>query len=378
MPEHQSAPEIHLPSLSITGFRGIANLTIPQLGHVTLIAGSNNSGKTSILEGVRLLTDNAAPEVIRDILQLREENAAGLVLETESATGEIFHVSALFNGFPQLADRPAPIVISTQDGSRSLQMGVEWFVENMVEDGSARFVSVEYESDGDYDVIPALVVYTGSARRIYPIDQIDRLTSSRRPPMRRESNRLYSRFVNSSSTERTESLGPLWDNIALTDHESHIVEALRIIDPSISAVTMVGERSMRQSRTALVRSEQFSRRVPLRSFGDGMNRLFGIVLSLVNVNDSILLIDEFENGLHFSVQLHVWRMIFSLVEQLNAQVIATTHSSDCIAGFAQAAAEYKTVEGRLVRIDRMGDEIRVIQYGEEDLQIATRQRIEVR
>ena len=378
MLEQRSAPEIHLPSLSITGFRGIANLTIPQLGHVTLIAGNNNSGKTSILEGVRLLTDNAAPDVIRDILQLREENAPGLALGTESATGEIFLVSTLFNGFPLLADGPAPIVISTQDGSRRLQMGVEWFIENIVEDGSTRLANIERDLLGEYDTVPALVVETDSGRQIYRIDQIDRLTSSRRPPTRRDSNRLYSRFVNSSSTERTELLGPLWDNISLTEHESHVVEALRIIDPSISAVTMVGERSMRQSRTALVRSGQFSRRIPLRSFGDGMNRLFGIVLSLVNVNNSILLIDEFENGLHFSVQLDVWRMIFSLVEQLNAQVIATTHSSDCIAGFAQAAAEYKTVAGRLVRIERIGDETRVIQYGEEDLQIATRQRIEVR
>ena len=378
MSDESSVPEIHIPNLSIRGFRGIADLSISRLGHVTLIAGGNNSGKTSILEAVRLLTDGAAPEVIRDILQLREENVEGLSYDRLSADGENFLVSALFHGFPEISDTFAPIRISSHNGTRQVLLEVDWFQETLGEDGSSRLMPVSDELNAEYEIVPALVVLADRARRIYPIDRINRLTSARRPLIRRDADRARSRFVNSSSTERTEILGPLWDNIALTDREPHVLEALRIIDPDISAVSMVGERSIRQSRTAVVRSGQFLHRVPLRSFGDGMNRLFGIILSLVNVNDSVLLVDEFENGLHFSVQLNVWRMIFSLVRQLNVQVIATTHSLDCVLGFAQAAAEHSTVEGLLVRIDRIDDHIRVIEYGEEDLQIAARQRIEVR
>ena len=353
-------------------------MSISRLGHVTLIAGGNNSGKTSILEAVRLLTDGAAPEVIRDILQLREENVEGLSYDRLNADGENFLVSALFHGFPEISDAFAPIRISSDSGTRQVLLEVDWFQETMGEDGNTRLTPFSDELNAEYEIIPALVVLADRSRRIYPIDSINRLTSARRPPIRRDADRVRSRFVNSSSTERTDLLGPLWDNIALTDREPFVLEALRIIDPGISAVSMVGERSMRQSRTAVVRSDQFSRRVPLRSFGDGMNRLFGIILSLVNVNDSVLLVDEFENGLHFTVQLNVWRMIFSLVRQLNVQVIATTHSLDCILGFAQAAAEHSTVEGLLVRIERIGDHMRVIEYNEEELQIAARQRIEVR
>ena len=378
MSDQPSVPEIHIPNLSIGGFRGIADLSISRLGHVTLIAGGNNSGKTSILEAVRLLTDGAAPEVIRDILQLREENVEGLSYDRLSPDGDNFLVSALFHGFPEISDVFAPIRISSHHETRQVLLKVEWFQETLGADGSARLIPISDELNAEYEIVPALVVLADRARRIYPIDRINRLTSARRPSIRRDADRARSRFVNSSSTERTELLGPLWDNIALTDREPYVLEALRIIDPEISAVSMVGERSIRQSRTAVVRSGQFSRRVPLRSFGDGMNRLFGIILSLVNVNDSVLLVDEFENGLHFSVQLNVWRMIFSLVRQLNVQVVATTHSLDCVLGFAQAAAEHSTVEGLLVRIDRIDDHIRVIEYGEEDLQIAARQRIEVR
>lgn len=378
MSDQHSVPEIHVPHLSIRGFRGIADLSIARLGHVTLIAGGNNSGKTSILEAVRLLTDKAAPEVIRDILQLREENVESLSYDRLGPDGENFLVSALFHGFPEITDDFAPIQISSHDSTQQVSLEVEWFQETLGDDGNPRLIPISDGMNAQYEVIPALVVVADRSTRIYPIDRINRLTSARRPSIRRDADRARSRFVHSSSTERTELLGPLWDNIALTDREPYVLEALRIVDPGIFAVSMVGERSMRQSRTAVVRSDQFLRRIPLRSFGEGMNRLFGIILSLVNVNNSVLLVDEFENGLHFSVQLNVWRMIFSLVRQLNVQVIATTHSLDCVLGFAQAAAEHKTVEGLLVRIDRIDDHIRVIEYDEEDLQIAARQRIEVR
>ncbi len=54
--------------------------------------------------------------------------------------------------------------------------------------------------------------------------------------------------------ERTATLGPLWDKIALSDREKDVVEALRIIDPEIAAVSMVGGEDSRQTRTAIVRS----------------------------------------------------------------------------------------------------------------------------
>ncbi len=184
-------------------------------------------------------------------------------------------------------------------------------------------------------------------------------------------------FVSPYGGERTATLGALWDKIALSDREKDVVEALRIIDPEISAVSMVGGERPREQRTAIVRASNLPRPVPLRSFGDGLNRLFGIVLSLVNAKDGLLLIDEFENGMHYTVQLDAWRAVFRLSRRLGIQVFATSHSWDSIEAFQKAASETPE-EGVLVRLSRKGEDILSTIFAEDELAVATRDRIEVR
>jgi len=64
---------LHRPSLKITGFRGFDSLTIPRLGRVTLLAGRNGTGKTTVLDAVRLFAARGRPSVLSDLLQEREE-----------------------------------------------------------------------------------------------------------------------------------------------------------------------------------------------------------------------------------------------------------------------------------------------------------------
>jgi hypothetical protein len=368
---------LHLPSLSIQGFRGITNLSIPRFAPVTLVTGMNNTGKTSVLEAVRLFSEEATPEVIRELLQFREENAEAIATDQDSPRDAPFLVSALFHGFPRLYENPEPIVFSHNDNSRQMQIQVSWFRENYDADGNSRLIRDEPLSFQEPDSVPALVVQTDGKRGIYPVDRIDRMASARRSYYRSDSRQMVSRFVNSAGPERTDVLGPLWDNISSTPREKYVIEALRILDPDISDVSMVVEQSRGLSRTAVVWSDKFNRRVPLRSFGEGMNRLFGIILSLVNVSGGILLVDEFDNGMHYTVQVQAWRLVFNLARELDVQVLATTHSLDCIAGFRQAASEEEE-EGLMMRIDRLGSQMRAVEYTEEDLLVAMSQRIEVR
>ena len=177
-------------------------------------------------------------------------------------------------------------------------------------------------------------------------------------------------------------LARLWDGVALTDDEERSVSALQLVlGTEVERVAVVGDDvtyPRRSGRRAVVRLRDQHRPVPLRSLGDGALRLFGTALALANSRGGFLLIDEAENGIHYSLQRDFWNMVLRTAHENSVQVFATTHSSDCIEGFAQAARAFKEAEGMLVRLSRRDGVLRAVEYPEEELAIAAEQGIEVR
>ena len=132
-PEMHSAAEesveaTHPPRfdrVELRGFRAFRNLSIQGLGRVNLITGRNNTGKSSVLEALRILTTNAALDVICDILRHREEDGVGADEEVRSPDSEtLFQVSGLFRGFQQPSGNPEPITISSNGRSGPTKMTV--------------------------------------------------------------------------------------------------------------------------------------------------------------------------------------------------------------------------------------------------------------
>lgn len=370
-----------IAKLSIRGFRAFRQLEIEGLGRVNLITGRNNTGKSSVLEALRILASDASPSVINDILRFREEDVKEAEDPARSTDPEsLFTLSSLFYGFPQFSDNLAPIVVDAigEHKSMKLSLAAGWFTEERDQNGSRRRIQRQPDFFGDGDLLPALSIDSDGVQRLIPLDSLSRYSRGRLPgSVFLNESRMTCVIVNPYGGERTAALGVLWDKIALSDHEADIVNALRIIDPQISAVSMIGGEGVRPSRTAIVRASNMPRPVALRSYGDGVNRLFGIVLSQVNAKDGLLLIDEFENGMHYSIQRDAWRIVFELAKRLDIQVVATSHSWDAIEAFQQVASE-DSEDGVLVRLSRKGDEIIPTVFCENELAIVTRDRIEVR
>lgn len=372
-------PEI--ATLSIERFRAFRHLKIEGLGRVNLITGRNNTGKSSVLEAIRMLASDASPSVIYDILHLREEDPKEMEDSARPAdAATLFALSSLFHGFPEFSADLEPLVIAANGGQRPMRltMAAGWVSEKPEPDGLRRRILQQPGLFSEAEVLPALVVETSGVQRLLPLDSLSRYYRRRLPAaVFQNEPQAPCVFVSPYGGAQTATLGPLWDKIALSDLEQDVVGALRIIEPGILAVSMIGGEGTRQPRTAIVRAKGVPRPVNLRSFGDGLNRLFGIVLSLVNAKDGLLLIDEFENGMHYSVQLDVWRALFRLARHLNVQIVATSHSWDAIEAFQKAASE-DMEEGVLIRLSRKGEDILPTLFREDELAVATRDRIEVR
>ena len=184
-------------------------------------------------------------------------------------------------------------------------------------------------------------------------------------------------FANGSSFKKISSL---WDRIILIpEMKEQVFSALRLVDENIREVVPVGrERHI----TPMVLFNNSSLKVPLSSLGDGINRLFQIIVGMVTAEGGMLLIDEFENGLHYSVLPQIWKLLFKMAESLDVQIFATAHSWNCISAFREAskssgADSYLLQLGRSRRTSNKG-EVVVNSYGRDALVAATRNGLDLR
>lgn len=187
------------------------------------------------------------------------------------------------------------------------------------------------------------------------------------------------RFIRTADIEKNNNTY-LFDAIAMTDDEHYIIEALNIINDKIKKINFISdttnENSHQPIRSPFVVINGDERRYRLSSMGDGMNRILTIILSMLNSKNGVFFVDEFENGLHHSVQQKLWEMIFYLAKELDIQVFATTHSDDCIKSFIKAD---KNNQGKLIRLERHGENINAIPFNDrERLEFAIENDIEIR
>ncbi len=366
--------------LGVSRFRSLRDLRVGPFGRVNLITGKNNAGKSSLLEAIRILVTEGSPTTFYSILNYREEvdqrpEEAPVNITPQDSTS----FCSLFTGFPSLAGCEEAITISNENGGHSpvktLSVRVGWFTEEYTPEQGRRLVRADADLFGEASGFPALEVELPNRRRVIRIDRarMYRRTNSETG----EGVTTPCVFLDPFSSRSTSQLAAFWDAIALTDAEKEVVRALQIISPDIEAVSMIGSDTGPRSRTAIAKSQMCSHPVPLRSFGDGVNRLFGIILSLSCARGGVLLIDEIENGLHHSILTDVWRVIFRMARQLGVQVFATSHSWDCIKSFQEAANEDPD-EGVLARLSVKGESVIPTLFREAELRIATREQIELR
>lgn len=372
----------HVPTLSIEGFRGIQSLALPNLGRVTLLAGANGVGKTTVLDAVRFYAARGDSRVLVDLLDTREEFVAGIDEDGDRVMypdfGSLFHKT---NGNHE----PEPIRIRAESGKFNLTV-------RLVEpDEETKIPDLAFWEDDEPKVLKVFIGKRSRTVRAGPTFYYDR--TGRRLPIRgvRQLRQSAPPAEPWPTPIEYESLGPglmdndelarLWDAVTLTDGEDLATEALRlVIGEDMVRLNVIGDAARQygyRERRAVVKLRSHSAPVPLKRLGDGANRLLAIALALANSREGILLIDEVENGIHYSLQTKLWRMMFRAAQAANVQVIAATHSWDCIAGFAAAAVESDS-EGALFRLERFGRELHGVLYSEEKLEVAARQRTEVR
>jgi AAA15 family ATPase/GTPase len=371
-------------SIEIKNYRNIQDIEFPSLGSINLITGKNGCGKSAFLEAISILLKNGKLFWLKTILDERGEgfsfNNNKLNQNLEMLSNLFAHRKTVFADFNKVT-----ISAKKTDGqTRNVQFRFVFYKESENLNPLAirtKEVLSDEEIKSNVKGYPAFQIKTENLDELYSLAEKDLFNIGLNDylfTLVKEDKIEISvpfEFIRTYNTEKNNN-AILWDKIALTIKENYVTAALKIIEPKIERLAFVEEYKALRRPIAMLNTGE---KVPLKSMGDGLNRILSIILSLINSENGYLLIDEFENGLHYSIQEQLWKIIFKLAGELNCQVFATTHSYDCIVAFANVLNnQQNNINGKLFRLERDGDTIKQVEYNSKELQIAAENNIETR
>jgi energy-coupling factor transporter ATP-binding protein EcfA2 len=365
---------VKLAGLTVSGFRALSHVEIADFADVNLFVGKNSTGKTTLLEAIRVLLSKDIRPRLYSLLDERDEynfRAATSGRRSGAVDGPELSYESLFSGRPELSNGSVFSISGTNDGP-DLTIRFMWLHELRGDDASVRFTP----SDGpefDPEALAGFEIQRSGIRALLPLNRLGRLIARR--ALRDEDESVV--FLPSEGLSIQE-VGRIWDGIALTDDEDHVVRALQIISPTLEKLVMVESPERRGERMLMAKIGEFNTPVPFKSLGEGAYHLLSVVLALIKSRGSTLLIDEVASGIHYSVQPKLWSMIFDQAANFDVQVFATTHSWDCVSALSKAGSERLLQSASLFRLEKHGQQIRSVSFSGKELSIAAEEMIEIR
>ena len=329
------------------------------MSRVNLIAGENNSGKTSLLEAVHLHNRFFDSESTMDVNRRR---------------GILFGLSDLKSAWPLLFhdfETSSPFVFESEEANglqRKLQFSLTDIatasrdypdiMPNLLGDSTssvlttdAPVVSIKYE-DSSGDRKSCLLLNRNSVT----------LQGWCEAP----STPITSRFLATRAADDGAEVAE-YSAIEISGRQQELLlPALRFLQPSLRRLSLA-KLAGRDSFFADVGRKNL---VPIASMGEGVRRVLSFVLAIANSASGIVLIDEIENGLHHSVMENVWRAIGDAARVANCQIFATTHSYECIQAAQRAFSDNGEEDLTFIRLERDGEDIRPIVVSEQGLATA--------
>ena len=299
--------------LNIDNFRGLNNLQIDSFSNVNIFVGANNSGKTSVLEALKLLgTPDDMGQIVRLVLQRAQVSPSAKKKNI---------VNYILSMFQKITDE------EEQQSYYHIKLGV---------DVSGHCYS--YEANG---TIGEIVNSAGATREtldiaiktsvdkgkvnyqsVQVINGVDTQFSSTEKP-------IYNAFYIHSTVNYYKSCVNLLSSYIVREGQQEVLRVLQSFDKNIDDINIIGED--------IYLHNICSGSMPLFAYGSGMQKAVLLTIAIVNCKNGIILIDEIDNAIHVSAFEDVFKWFLDACLKWNVQAFITTHSAEAIDAILETA-----------------------------------------
>lgn len=301
-----------IKSFSINRFRGINFCEIQDIGKINIFLGKNNCGKSSILEALFLLTGGSIPYNYQKINLFRRF--------------PLTKPADLRLNFYRL-ETSSPITLQAQIDNGKRQVDIRYQEKNVVSVNIDGPQLIAGDNPKDFGVY--FNMQTEKGNHYLTSLEILHEEEDKFQLQQDETELISARYI--SPADPYESFEELFIDLVEKKQENQIVNIVQQIDPSIKDIVLAGHR-------VLVDIGQ-EKRIPIQLMGDGLRKVLSVIVNLLYAPSGIVLIDELDNGLHFSAMPLLWRAICLVAKTRDIQIFVTTHNIDSLQAAASVMSE---------------------------------------
>ena len=346
-----------IENIHIQHFRGIRECKLENLKQFNLFLGKNNCGKTSLLDALFLFSNGNNPT-----LGLQINNIRNYLTNFRDT------VRTNFYGI----DTTHPIILEGKYQGKVRHQEIT-FEEKTAEKIDLTAVATNEELKKNYIL------------RIFNQHQDERPSESsisvfdndlKNAKMKRKANYQEIPAYYMPSSTRYKEMLKAFSVILKNKEEKYIIQKLQQIEPNIKDIVVVDDQIMVDVGLA--------QRIPIEVMGDGIKKIFAIILNIYQSQNGILLLDEVDNGLHYLSMPVMWQAILHAARECKTQIFATTHNIDSLYGLNQVleSEEYQESQSEIsiytLRKDFTNGTLHALQSNYAQFSHLTEQNIEMR
>ncbi len=353
-------------SIKIIQYRGIKHLKINNLKQFNLVVGATNIGKTSLLEAI--------------FLSINPDNM-GLIFTINSSrkipyTPDYFLRNPFYKADPSNIINITAITKEEENNIRDLKYSaiqnqerlINLIDESPIPTASSATklinkISLTINNDQKY-------MFT-----LKPINELKRnviITPFEKEILEGSPYEMTFNGRYEHSLQYTRSFSVKYDGLIENTEKEDFLNLIRKIDPKI--------KTLEKTDKGILIDYGFKKAIPIEVLGKGMIKIINIIAAIFNTKNGVVLIDELENGIHYELLDLFWNTIFKTASNFKVQIIATTHSFDCIQAFNKAYSNSEENDNlRLYRIEKSkDDDCEITEYNHMEINSYIEKKWEIR